>query len=245
MVDSARRPTSGRSARLLDCAHDRRHDWAHVLITGGNAGIGKETAVELAAAGATVVFTARNAQRGADALAEIRSRSGSDAVDVMALDLASLASVREFARQFADDARPPRRADQQRGPDPQQTPRDRGRLRDDLPGQPPRAVPAHRVVARPARRRHVGPGRERRVRRAQERAPRARLRRPANGEPPLPRVLASTGRRSSRTSCSRASWPAAGTTPASPPTPSTRGSSPAASVATATPAAPETSSWGS
>jgi NAD(P)-dependent dehydrogenase (short-subunit alcohol dehydrogenase family) len=73
-----------------------------VLITGGNAGIGKETAVELAGAGATVVFTARNAQRGADALAEIRSRSGSDAVDVMALDLASLASVREFARQFAD-----------------------------------------------------------------------------------------------------------------------------------------------
>lgn len=73
-----------------------------VLITGGNAGIGKETAVELAGAGATVVFTARNAQRGADALAEIRSRSGSDAVDVMALDLASLKSVREFARQFAD-----------------------------------------------------------------------------------------------------------------------------------------------
>jgi NAD(P)-dependent dehydrogenase (short-subunit alcohol dehydrogenase family) len=73
-----------------------------VLITGGNAGIGKETAVELAGAGATVVFTARNAQRGADALAEIRSRSGSEAVDVMALDLASLKSVREFARQYAD-----------------------------------------------------------------------------------------------------------------------------------------------
>ena len=43
-----------------------------VLITGGNAGIGKETAVALAGAGATVVFTARNAERGADALAEIR-----------------------------------------------------------------------------------------------------------------------------------------------------------------------------
>jgi NAD(P)-dependent dehydrogenase (short-subunit alcohol dehydrogenase family) len=73
-----------------------------VLITGGNAGIGKESAVELAGAGATIVFTARNATRGADALAEIRSRSGSDAVDVMALDLASLKSVRDFARQFAD-----------------------------------------------------------------------------------------------------------------------------------------------
>ena len=45
---------------------------------------------------------------------------------------------------------------------------------------------------------------------------------------------ASTGSRSSPTSCSPASWPAAGTTRASPPTPCTRASSPAASVATAT-----------
>ncbi len=68
-----------------------------VLITGGNAGIGKETAVGLASKGAHVVFTSRNATRGNDALAEIKQRSGNDTVDVMTLDLASLASVREFA----------------------------------------------------------------------------------------------------------------------------------------------------
>ena len=34
-----------------------------VLITGGNAGIGKETAVALASMGAQVVFTARDAAR--------------------------------------------------------------------------------------------------------------------------------------------------------------------------------------
>jgi NAD(P)-dependent dehydrogenase (short-subunit alcohol dehydrogenase family) len=73
-----------------------------VLITGGNAGIGKETAVALASEGARVVFTARDATRGADALAEIRARSGSDMVEVMALDLASLASVRDFAQQWGD-----------------------------------------------------------------------------------------------------------------------------------------------
>jgi NAD(P)-dependent dehydrogenase (short-subunit alcohol dehydrogenase family) len=72
-----------------------------VLITGGNAGIGKETVVALAAAGARVVFTARNAARGAEALTEIRSRSGSDDVDVMALDLARFASVRDFAARWA------------------------------------------------------------------------------------------------------------------------------------------------
>jgi len=71
-----------------------------VLITGGNAGIGKETAIGLAKLGATVVITSRNAERGRDALAEIKQRSGSDRVDVMQLDLASLASVRSFADAF-------------------------------------------------------------------------------------------------------------------------------------------------
>ena len=50
-----------------------------VVITGGNAGIGRETAVALARGGARVVFTARNPERGADALADVRSRSGNDA----------------------------------------------------------------------------------------------------------------------------------------------------------------------
>jgi NAD(P)-dependent dehydrogenase (short-subunit alcohol dehydrogenase family) len=74
-----------------------------VLITGGNAGIGKETAVALASMGAQVVFTARDAARGTEALAEIRTRSGSDAVDVMPLDLARFASVREFAKRWSDE----------------------------------------------------------------------------------------------------------------------------------------------
>jgi NAD(P)-dependent dehydrogenase (short-subunit alcohol dehydrogenase family) len=72
-----------------------------VLITGGNTGIGKETAVALAGMGAHVTFTARNPQKGRDALVEIRERSARDDVEVMALDLARLASVREFAAEFA------------------------------------------------------------------------------------------------------------------------------------------------
>jgi NAD(P)-dependent dehydrogenase (short-subunit alcohol dehydrogenase family) len=72
-----------------------------VLITGGNTGIGLETAVAVAGMGAQVVFTARDAQKGQTALGEIRARSGSDDVEVMALDLSRLASVREFAAKFA------------------------------------------------------------------------------------------------------------------------------------------------
>jgi NAD(P)-dependent dehydrogenase (short-subunit alcohol dehydrogenase family) len=73
-----------------------------VLITGGNAGIGKETAVGLASLGARVVITSRDAARGDDAVAEVRRRSGNEDVEVMSLDLASLTSVREFARAFLD-----------------------------------------------------------------------------------------------------------------------------------------------
>lgn len=71
-----------------------------VVITGGNAGIGKETAVGLAALGADVVITARNAAKGQAALDEIKRRSGSERVDVMALDLADFASIRSFAHDF-------------------------------------------------------------------------------------------------------------------------------------------------
>jgi NAD(P)-dependent dehydrogenase (short-subunit alcohol dehydrogenase family) len=73
-----------------------------VLITGGNAGIGLETGVALATAGHHVVFTSRSAERGDAARAEIVRRSGSESVDVMALDLASFASVREFANSFLE-----------------------------------------------------------------------------------------------------------------------------------------------
>ncbi|MEO6628063.1 MAG: SDR family oxidoreductase [Aquihabitans sp.] len=68
-----------------------------IVVTGANAGIGKETAVALAGMGATVVITARNRSKGTDALAEVQRRSGSDRVELADLDLASLASVREFA----------------------------------------------------------------------------------------------------------------------------------------------------
>jgi len=71
------------------------------VITGGNAGIGKEAAVALARAGWQVFITARDPGRGAAALEEIRSRSTSTRVDVLPLDLADLASVRAFPAHLA------------------------------------------------------------------------------------------------------------------------------------------------
>jgi retinol dehydrogenase 12 len=71
-----------------------------VLVTGGNAGIGKATATLLARAGASVVITARDTRRGETAVTEIRRDSGSQHVEVMHLDLAELSSVRAFATAF-------------------------------------------------------------------------------------------------------------------------------------------------
>jgi NAD(P)-dependent dehydrogenase (short-subunit alcohol dehydrogenase family) len=76
------------------------------VVTGANSGIGKETARGLAQAGATVVIACRDAAKGEEARADIAASTGAgDRVRVMALDLASLASVRAFAAAFAREHR--------------------------------------------------------------------------------------------------------------------------------------------
>jgi NAD(P)-dependent dehydrogenase (short-subunit alcohol dehydrogenase family) len=67
------------------------------VITGGNSGIGKETAAELAGMGAHVIIAARNPTKAAAAVDEIRKRAPDAAVEHLPLDLASFASVRALA----------------------------------------------------------------------------------------------------------------------------------------------------
>ena len=70
------------------------------IVTGANAGIGKETAVGLARLGATVVMTARTRSKGEDALAEVQRRTGASSVVLGDLDLGSFASVRALVGWF-------------------------------------------------------------------------------------------------------------------------------------------------
>ena len=66
------------------------------VVTGTTSGIGRETAVALAAAGASVVTVCRAPDRGERALEEIRRRSGGDVTLVVA-DLGSQRSIRALA----------------------------------------------------------------------------------------------------------------------------------------------------
>jgi len=76
-----------------------------VVVTGGNSGIGYETAAALAAMGARVVLTARNADKGRSAVASITQRLGGDAqVQLVVFDLADLSSVRRGAAEILEQA---------------------------------------------------------------------------------------------------------------------------------------------
>jgi len=71
-----------------------------VVITGGNAGIGKATAIALAKKEAEIVFTSRSESNAISALAEIKSASGNDAISYILVDLSSQASVRKAAEEI-------------------------------------------------------------------------------------------------------------------------------------------------
>jgi NAD(P)-dependent dehydrogenase (short-subunit alcohol dehydrogenase family) len=82
----------------------------HALVTGANTGIGRETARVLALRGASVTMACRDLEKAKRARDEIVAQSGStipaERLDVGELDLASLASVRNFGARFLESGRP-------------------------------------------------------------------------------------------------------------------------------------------
>ena len=70
------------------------------VVTGANSGLGYVTARELARRGAQVVLGCRDETRGKEAEARLRAELPGAELRVERLDLADLASVREFARSY-------------------------------------------------------------------------------------------------------------------------------------------------
>ena len=85
MAQPQRRPMTGRT----------------VLVTGGTGGIGKATAVGLAAMGAHLAITGRDRARADAAADEVRA-AGGERVDVFVADLSSQAEVRRMAAEVLE-----------------------------------------------------------------------------------------------------------------------------------------------
>lgn len=82
----------------------------HALVTGANTGLGKETARVLALRGATVTMACRDLEKAEAAKSDIVAGShgsiSDEQLDILKLDMNSLATVRESAENFVGQNRP-------------------------------------------------------------------------------------------------------------------------------------------
>ena len=73
---------------------------AYALVTGGNAGMGLATCVELCKLGYYVTLSARSSEKGDEAVHHVRSICPEAKVNFLTMELASLESVRDFASAY-------------------------------------------------------------------------------------------------------------------------------------------------
>ncbi|KAI0278521.1 hypothetical protein BC826DRAFT_1084058 [Russula brevipes] len=71
-----------------------------VIITGGNRGIGKETARELLSKGAKVYIATRSEEKARSTIEDLKQATGKDSIYFIKLDLADLPCVKTAAEEF-------------------------------------------------------------------------------------------------------------------------------------------------
>ncbi len=76
------------------------------IVTGANSGLGFGITRRLAAAGAEVILAVRNATKGEQAIAQLRAEQPHAQLGLELIDLANLASIRDFATRLNAAGRP-------------------------------------------------------------------------------------------------------------------------------------------
>ena len=82
------------------CSKKTPLDWKTVIVTGSSAGIGKETAFDLIAQGATVIFACRDEKKTRAVINTLKDPKHRDSAIFMRLDLSSLDSIVSFVKEF-------------------------------------------------------------------------------------------------------------------------------------------------
>lgn len=70
------------------------------VITGGNSGIGKEAAIQIAKHGHHVIIACRNKKRGLAAVEDIKEKSKTSNIELMMVDMSLQSSIEKFASTF-------------------------------------------------------------------------------------------------------------------------------------------------
>ena len=87
---------------MSSTGHEKPLQGKTVLITGADGGIGRETTKGLAHKGATTVMACLDLNEAKPVYEEIKKETGNENVEMMHVDLASLDSIRAFARHFSE-----------------------------------------------------------------------------------------------------------------------------------------------
>ncbi|CAH0717763.1 unnamed protein product, partial [Brenthis ino] len=85
------------------CKCKTRLDGKVVIVTGGNSGIGLETAKNLAGRGARVIIASRDVKKSEKVVTDIKAATGNTNVEFRQLNLASKDSIKKFAEEFNKD----------------------------------------------------------------------------------------------------------------------------------------------
>jgi retinol dehydrogenase-14 len=71
-----------------------------VIVTGANAGMGKEISLGLAGLGANLVMVSRDRERGEAARTDVQQKTGNRDVELLVADLSSQQAIRQLVREF-------------------------------------------------------------------------------------------------------------------------------------------------